>query len=363
MLQLVDDLMAIGEFSERSGLSAKRLRTYASEGLLTPAAVDPGSGYRYYSPGQLADAQVIDALRQANVPLADIRSFLRQPTREQLDAWARQLQTDANDRERALTFARDLFEVSADPRFPIVHADSKEELMTTLRTAGRSDIGLLRENNEDSIVNSDRLALVADGMGGHPGGKIAAHAAAAVVPAVFTGRSVDELEAAVRAANWAIRDRAVAEPGLEGMGTTICAAGLLNDGHVAVVNVGDSRAYLWREDVLTQLTQDHSVTAELIQRGELREEDERQHPYHGVLTRALGVGPNVEIDRRTLAIEVGDRIIVCSDGLFNELSSEEIASALADGDGVAGVADNLIERAIDQGGRDNVSVVVAELAS
>ena len=98
--------------------------------------------------------------------------------------------------------------------------------MTTLRTAGRTDIGQLRENNEDAIVSSDRLALVADGMGGHPGGEIAANVAAGVIPAVFTGQSEDELEAAVRAANWAIRYRALAEPGLEGMGTTICAVGL-----------------------------------------------------------------------------------------------------------------------------------------
>ena len=355
--------MAIGEFSDRSGLSAKRLRTYAAEGLLAPAAVDPGSGYRYYSPGQLADARVIDALRQAGVPLAEIRLFMRQPSREQLEAWARQLQADAHHRQGALALARHLFAASEDPLFLISNPGSKEELMTTLRTAGRTDIGQLRENNEDAIVGSDRLALVADGMGGHPGGEIAANAAAAVVSAVFTGRSVDELEAAVRAANWAIRDRAVAQPGLEGMGTTICAAGLLTDGHLALVNVGDSRAFLWHDGVLTQLTQDHSVTAELIQRGELREEEAPEHPHYGVLTRALGVGPDVEIDRKTLAVEEGDRIIVCTDGLFNELSGEEIGSVMAGGGDMVAIVDNLIDKAITHGGRDNVSVVVAEVAA
>jgi serine/threonine protein phosphatase PrpC len=355
--------MAIGEFSERSGLSAKRLRTYAADGLLAPAAVDPGSGYRYYSPGQLAEAQLIDALRQADVPLADIRAFMRRPSRSQLDAWVRQLQTDANDRQTALTVARHLIAASEDQLFPIAIPEDKEKLMTTLRTAGRSDIGQVRENNEDAIVSGDRLALVADGMGGHPGGAIAANAAASVIPAVFTGRSVDELEAAVRAANWAIRDRAIAKPGLEGMGTTICAAGLLPDGHVALVNVGDSRAYLWREGALSRLTQDHSITAELIERRELREEEAAEHPHYGVLTRALGVGPDVEIDRRTVAVEKGDRIVVCSDGLFNELSGEEIASAVARGGDVAAIVDNLIERAMNHGGRDNVSVVVAEVAA
>ncbi len=355
--------MAIGEFSERSGLSAKRLRTYAVEGLLAPAAVDPGSGYRYYSPGQLADAQVIDALRQAGVPLAEIRAFMLQPSRGQLDAWARQLQTDASHRRGALALARHLFAASEDPMFPTANPESKEDFMPTLRTAGRTDIGRRRENNEDAIVSSDRLALVADGMGGHPGGEIAANAAAGVVPAVFTGRSADELEAAVRAANWAIRDRALAQAELDGMGTTICAAGLLPDGHVALVNVGDSRAYLWHDGALTRLTQDHSVTAELIQRGELREEEAPQHPHYGVLTRALGVGPDVEIDRRTLVVEEGDRLVVCTDGLFNELSDEQIASALAGGGDMAAIVDNLIDQAIAHGGRDNVSVVIAEVAA
>ena len=199
------------------------------------------------------------------------------------------------------------------------------------------------------------------GMGGHPGGEIAANAAAGVVPAVFTGRSVDELEAAVRAANWAIRDRAVAQAGLDGMGSTICAAGLLADGHIALVNVGDSRAFLWHEGALTQLTQDHSVTAELMNRGELREEEAPQHPLYGILTRALGVGPDVEIDCRTLAVEEGDRIVLCTDGLFNESSAEEIASAMTGGGDMAAIVDTLIDQAIIHGGRDNVSVVVAEL--
>ena len=262
--------MSIGEFSQRSGLSAKRLRTYAAEGLLAPAAVDPGSGYRYYAPCQIADARVIDALRQAGLPLAEIRSFMGQPRREQLDAWVRQVHTDANHRQNALAVARDLFAASEDRMIRTASPHPKENIVSKLQTVGRTDIGQLRENNEDAIVSSDRLALVADGMGGHPGGEIAANAAAGVVPAVFTGRSADELEAAVRAANWAIRDRAVAQPGLEGMGTTICAAGLLTDGHIALVNVGDSRAYLWRDGVLTQLTQDHSVTAELVTRAAAR---------------------------------------------------------------------------------------------
>jgi serine/threonine protein phosphatase PrpC len=358
----VDELMAIGEFSERSGLSAKRLRTYASEGLLTPAAVDSSSGYRYYSRGQLAEAMLIEALRQASIPLADISAFLHQPSRQQLDAWAIQLETDANNRRGALIFARELLATSGDPSFPIPDSHLKERNMTKLRTAGRTEVGQ-RKNNEDVIVSSDRLALVADGMGGHPGGEIAASVVAGVVPAAFTGQSLDELEAAIRAANWAIRDRAVAQPALEGMGTTLCAVGLLANGQLAIVNVGDSRAYLWHEGSLTQVTHDHSVTAELVERGELRNEDAPSHPHYGVLTRALGVGPDVVVDGTTLVLDERDRIVVCSDGLFNELSVEEIATTMARGGDIALILDNFIDTATAHGARDNVSVVVAEVAA
>jgi len=355
--------MPIGEFSERSGLSAKRLRTYGAEGLLAPAAVDPGSGYRYYSPGQLADAQVIDALRQAGVPLADIRAFRRQPSSELFDAWARQLEIDVNQRQGALAHARHLLARAAYPVSLTTDPDPQESLMITLRTAGRTHIGQIRDNNEDAIAVSDRLALVADGMGGHPGGEIAAGVVAGVVPTAFTGQSVDELQAAVRAANWAIRERSAAEAELEGMGTTVCVAGLLTTGHLAIVNVGDSRAYLFRGGLLTHLTQDHSLTAELIRRGDLREEEATQHPYYGILTRALGVGSDVDIDQTTLGVEEGDRFVLCSDGLFNELSDEEIGRALASDEDVAVIVERLIDRALAVGGRDNISVVIAEVAA
>jgi serine/threonine protein phosphatase PrpC len=358
----MDELIAIGEFSERSGLSAKRLRTYASEGLLAPAAVDSASGYRYYSPGQLAEALLIDALRQADVALADIRAFLHQPSSRQLDIWAVQLETDANNRQGALVLARQLLPTSVDQTLPTSSSYFKERDMIRLRTAGHTDIGL-RESNEDVIVAGDRLALVADGMGGHPGGEIAANVVGGLIPASFTGQSLDELVAAVRAANWAIRERAFAQSGLEGMGTTICAIGLLANGTLALVNVGDSRAYLWHEGSLKQLTQDHSVTAELIERGELREEEAPEHPYYGVLTRALGVGPDVEVDRTTLDLDEGDRIVLCSDGLFNELSSEEIACSMAGDADIAAIVDSLIDKVIAGGARDNVSVLVAEVAA
>ncbi|MGH9018749.1 MAG: MerR family transcriptional regulator [Acidimicrobiales bacterium] len=352
--------MPIGEFSERSGLSAKRLnlRTYAAEGLLVPAAVDPASGYRYYSPGQLHEAEVIDTLRQAGVPLADIRMILRQPSGDYLDAWARRLQVDAVHREEALDRAKRLLAVEA--------ADTE---MTTggtpmgrLNAAARTETGPIRENNEDVTVTGDRLILVADGMGGPPGGEVAAGLTAALVETIFTGRSLDELDAVVRAANWTVWERSRATTELQGMGTTVCAAGLLDDGNLAVVNVGDSRAYVWHDGVLTQLTQDHSVTADLVRRGELEEHDAPNHPHYGVLTRALGVGPEITVDGAIYPIAIGDRFLLCSDGLFNEVSTDEIVSAVVKDGTLSAIADSLAALAASRGARDNVSVVVAEVA-
>jgi serine/threonine protein phosphatase PrpC len=361
----VEDLIPIGEFSDRSGLSAKRLRTYAAEGLIVPAAVDPASGYRYYSPSQLRSAQLIDALRQAGMPLAEIRVLMGEPSLDQLDVWARQLERDSTLRQRALGLARDLLiEIESPSTQQQSERHQEDSRMTTLQTAGRTEKGPVRENNEDVIVATDCLAMIADGMGGHPSGEVAANAVAGAVRAGFSGHSAEELTAAIRAANWAIWDRAAAHSELEGMGTTVCAVGLLEDGRLALASVGDTRAYLWHGGQLTQLTQDHSLTAQLIERGEIRVEDAPLHPHYGILTRALGVGPDVEIDATTLDIEDGDRLLLCSDGLVNELSLTEIASIMIrDDKDLSSMAADLVNKAVDNGGRDNVSAVLAEIAT
>jgi protein phosphatase len=356
--------MPIGEFSVRSGLSTKRLRTYAGEGLLVPAAVDPSSGYRFYSPDQVRPAQIIDALRHAGMPLADIGEFLCQPSLDRLNAWERHLEADSTVRQRALALARHLLKEFEAPPIPHRHGPAQEvSTMTMLRTAGRTEKGPVRENNEDAIVASDCLGLVADGMGGHPSGEVASSTVAGIVRAAFTRHSADELTAAIRAANWAIWDRAAAHPELEGMGTTVCALGLLKDGRLAVAHVGDSRAYLCRGGKLTQLTRDHSVTAELVERGELKDDAAAQHPHYGILTRALGVAPEVDIDAATLDVDSRDRLVLCSDGLFTELSVNEIADIATRESDLSSVADDLVAAAVDHGGRDNVSVVVAEIAA
>jgi len=350
--------MPIGEFSERSGLSAKRLRSYADAGLLTPAAVDAGSGYRYYSPGQLRDAQLIDALRAAGVPLADIASLLRDPSATRLEEWARRIEVDASQRQDALSAARRLVEVGHD----VPPASERgERSMPVLTAAVRSDIGRVRENNEDVALCEGHLVAVADGMGGHAGGEVAAAVAIALVDAAFTGGSVDELLAAVRAANRAIADRAAGAPELEGMGTTICAAGAIGGGRLAIVNVGDSRAYLWRNGELSQLTDDHTVTGELVRRGELSESEALEHPHRNVLIRALGVGATVDVDAAVHDVHPGDRLLLCTDGLFTEVPAGEIASLMRNEADVTATADALVDRALSHGGNDNVTVVVAEV--
>ena len=355
--------MTIGEFSERSGLSPKRLRTYAAGGFLVPAAVDPASGYRYYSPNQLGDARLINALREASVPIADIAAILRDPSSAQLDILARRIETDATHRHRALALARDLLASQTIGSGFAGNEQSRKDPMNTWKTGARSDIGKVRENNEDAVTSDGYLVAVADGMGGHPGGEIASSVAISLVQAASKEPTPDGFKAGVRAANRAIWDRASASAELEGMGTTICAAGLVEVGTIAIVNVGDSRAYLLQDGAMTQLTEDHTVTADAVRRGEMTVQEAVEHPYRGVLTRALGVAPDVELDAKLHRVSEGDRLLLCTDGLFNEVAPDEIASFAAEAEDVQSTADGLVELALSRGGHDNVSVVVAEIGS
>jgi protein phosphatase len=352
----VDDLMPIGEFSERSGLSQKRLRTYAAAGLLVPAAVDSDSGYRYYAPGQLRDANVIDALRRAGVPLSAIATLLADPSGFDFDDWRRHMEDDAAARQEALGEALRLMRSVEDEA-----RTGEGGSMTSLLFAARSETGPVRRTNEDAVVVGDRLAVVADGMGGAPGGSLASSLAVAVVDAGFGGTAASELAAVTRSANAAIFDRAAGDSRLEGMGTTLCAAGLLDEGSLVIVNVGDSRAYLLRDGGLRQLTEDHTVTAEMVRRGELDEVEAAEHPHRHVLTRVLGGGPTVEVDAFTVDVEDGDVVMLCTDGLSLELSNEDIAELMSRGATPGELADLLVESALAAGGGDNVTVVAGRV--
>src|SRR3954468_17708757 len=198
MLAGVEDIVSIGEFSRRSGLSPKRLRSYAAAGLLRPVAVDPSSGYRYYSLNQLRRAELIDALRVAGLPVVEIGELIEDPRQERLDAWSLRVRSDADQRQQALAAARRLLTAEASPTHP-AYARSGDCSMLTLKAAVRSETGRTRDNNEDATFAADRVLVIADGMGGHDGGEIASQLAVSLLRAAYAGRSLDELEAGVRA--------------------------------------------------------------------------------------------------------------------------------------------------------------------
>jgi serine/threonine protein phosphatase PrpC len=322
--------------------------------LLSPAAIDSDTGYRYYAPGQLRDARLVDALRRANVPLSVIATALRDPTAFDTAGWRRVLDDESTARRAALDEALDLLSVGHE------QAPGTEGLeMMTLTVAARTERGSSRASNEDAAIVGDRVAGVADGMGGAPGGDIASALAANIVVAGFAGTGAGELAAVVRSANAAIRDRAASDARLGGMGTTLCCAGLVDeDGSVAVVNVGDSRAYLLHGGELRQITEDHSITAEMVRLGTLAASEVPQHPHRHVLTRVLGGGPSVEADVAIIDLVGDDLLMLCTDGLTNEVADDEIAHLMLLGGTPAEVADRLVGHALAAAAEDDVTVVV-----
>jgi protein phosphatase len=235
--------------------------------------------------------------------------------------------------------------------------------MTTLDAAGVTDPGQVRAQNQDTFFVSGELVLIADGMGGYAGGEVAAAIAAEVVEASFAGNETPTgLESAVLDANRRIFERGI-EPGLEGMGTTLVAAGMVLSGgrtRLLVANVGDSRGYLFRDGGLRQLTEDHSVAAELVRLGRIDEGEGAEHPGRHVLTKVLGVDRDVEPDLIEFEPLQGDRLLLCSDGLSNELDDEHIASLLRVGS-PSDAARALVAAANAHGGLDNITAVVADI--
>jgi serine/threonine protein phosphatase PrpC len=228
-----------------------------------------------------------------------------------------------------------------------------------------SDVGQARSGNEDSYFCGRTVFAVADGLGGHQGGEVAS--AAAVEPlAALDGRSfadpgeaAEALAAAVREANAAILERAAGNPDLWGMGTTLTAAAVAEDGHLQLAHVGDSRAYLLRDGTLEQLTNDHTVVAELVRRGRLTPAQAAIHPERSILTRAVGLDPTVPVDLPDpLELHQGDQVLLCSDGLTEAVADDRIADLLSTaGDGNQACR-SLIDAANAAGGPDNITVVL-----
>jgi PPM family protein phosphatase len=237
--------------------------------------------------------------------------------------------------------------------------------VTQLRAGGLTDTGRVRQVNQDAplLAGNAGLWAVADGMGGHNGGEIASVLAVEALRTNYTGeeRSLDALLGAATAANTAINDAAHDDPDLRGMGTTLVAIAHTDDDELAFVNIGDSRIYLFRDSELRRLTIDHSLVEELVREGQITPEEARTHPKRNIVTRALGIDAIARIDHDTIIPYTGDRYVLCSDGLFNEVEEDRIASVLrrlADPDDAAS---ELVRLANEGGGRDNITVVILDV--
>lgn len=237
--------------------------------------------------------------------------------------------------------------------------------MIHLRAGASSLVGQVRSANEDAYLVTDDLVAVADGMGGHLAGEVASALTVEVLAGVAGTRSLADLVLSVHLANRNITEQAAGDGSLRGMGTTVCAVGLVDEGgeHLAILNVGDSRVYLLANGELSQLTEDHSLVETLVREGRITQAEAEVHPQRNVLTRALGVEALVVVDAWLLAPCEGDRLLLCSDGLFNEISPDRIAEILGEGDEPDVTARRLTAEADAAGGRDNVTAVVADLSA
>jgi protein phosphatase len=356
-------LLSTGEFARASGLTRKALRLYDELGLLPPARVDPDTGYRLYEPAQLEQARLVAWLRQLGMPLAAIRSVLALPSA-------------AAAMEVALYLERAEAEAAAKRKlgsFLIGYLSGKDVVMTdaaseplTIRYAVRTDIGLVREDNEDAAYAGGRLLAVADGMGGHAHGEVAS---AAVIDAlssldmpVPSDELLNALDHAVRRAEGTLRDMVAADPSLRGMGTTLTAL-LWSGSRLGLVHIGDTRAYLVRHGEVFQITRDHTLVQALLDDGEITEDEVASHPKRMLLLRALDGQHDFQPDLELREAQAGDRYLLSSDGLHSTAAVEAIADVLLTVPDPDDAAAALIKLAIDGGGPDNVTCIVADVVA
>lgn len=236
----------------------------------------------------------------------------------------------------------------------------------SLRHGAVTDIGRMRKNNQDRFLSMGRLAAVADGMGGHRAGEVASQIAIEELkklqqagPWPNDAAVGEALRAAFLRANQRIRELSASDRELEGMGTTLVA--LLQHGDtVHLANVGDSRAYLLRHGELSQVTVDHSLVQELVDEGRLRPEEAGRHPQRSIITRALGVDADVEVDLFTYKLQKGDRLLLCTDGLSGVVDETRIRNVLLRVPDPQRAAEQLVEMANESGGPDNITAIVLD---
>ena len=238
-----------------------------------------------------------------------------------------------------------------------------------MKIVAKTDKGLVRENNQDAYAVGElpgevAWAVVCDGMGGAAGGNIASALAVKVISDKITSSYNEKmrdssiknlLDSAITAANIEVYDMAYSRPDLKGMGTTVVAV-VVRDTVAHIAHAGDSRAYIVNKDGVEQITVDHSLVQNLVDRGEITKEEAEHHPNKNVITRALGVDKRIDVDFSEVDLQENETLILCTDGLSNCVNNAEIADDIKDGQYYA-FADRLVKRANKNGGNDNITVV------
>jgi serine/threonine protein phosphatase PrpC len=246
------------------------------------------------------------------------------------------------------------------------------ENATHISAACKSDVGKVRDHNEDACLvdMENSLFIVSDGMGGAQAGELASKVVVEVLPKIINKRikklknpSLKSIKLSLRDGimefSGRLRDKSADQMGLKGMGATVVLV-LLRGGKAYIVNMGDSRAYLYRKYRLKQLTEDHSVVGILLRNGDITRDEAKTHPARGRLSRYVGMEGEVYPDVRTLGMKAGDRLLLCSDGLTNMVSDDEIALVLAEGSDPQSACEALVKAANSAGGADNITVIVVD---
>jgi len=236
--------------------------------------------------------------------------------------------------------------------------------VTQLRWGSATDVGRVRSNNQDSSLVALPLFAVADGMGGHAAGEVASRLALDTLRNSVADQSLESLVAGVKLANTRVFEMSHTDPSMRGMGTTLCAVALvIIDGHerLAVVNVGDSRVYVLQDGAFIQVSEDHSLVESMVRQGTITPEQAKVHPQRNILTRSLGIDGEVGVDSWEVAPFSGDRYLLCSDGLFNEVTDDRIAEILTATEDPQEAAEILVRMANEGGGRDNITVVIVDV--
>ncbi|MFE9808730.1 MerR family transcriptional regulator [Streptomyces sp. NPDC005227] len=352
-------LLTIGTFAKASRLSPKALRLYDELALLSPARVDPVTGYRLYAPEQLDQARLVAWLRRLGMPLARIQHVCALEPSEAVPEirryWA-EVEADTAARRDLASFLVD-------------HLSRKDPAMSAntqslgIRYAALSDTGLVRESNQDTAYAGSRLLAVADGFGraGATAGAVAVEALKPLETAgLAAGDLLNVLEEAVEQAKSAVNGVAGTGSSPAESGTTLTAM-LWTGSQLALVHIGDSRVHLLREGELFQITHDHTMVQSMVDDGRLTPEEAVSHPQRALLLRALGHGADGTPDLRLHDARLGDRYLLCSDGLSAVVDIGEVRRVLTEVADPDQAVRELVGLANGFGGPDNVSCVVADV--